>query len=45
MTKGSKSAGSGKRGKAPAPKIVSGGTTTRLGRNAPARRGNRGGKG
>lgn len=33
------------KGKAPKPKIKSGGTTVRLGKTAPARRGNAGGKG
>lgn len=32
-------------GKAPKPRIKSGGTTVRLGSKAPARRGNQGGKG
>ena len=36
---------SGKRGKAPAPKIKSGGTTVSAGTKKPLRRGNQGGKG
>lgn len=36
---------SGKRGKAPKPRIKSGGTTLRAGQTKPSKRGNKGGKG